>query len=63
MDFLEETSVLLERISLIAKLSTRVECDKEERELVAIWISELATAAHEDLLKVIFDVNAPGKIH
>ena len=62
MDFLQ-TAVLLERISLIAKLSTRVECDKEERELVAKWISELATAANEELLKVIFDVNAPGKIH
>lgn len=62
MDFLQ-TAVLLERISLIAKLSTRVECDKDERELVAKWISELATAANEELLKVIFDVNAPGKIH
>ncbi|MDP9706443.1 MULTISPECIES: hypothetical protein [Rahnella] len=62
MDFLQ-TAVLLERISLIAKLSARVECDKEERELVAKWISELATAANEELLKVIFDVNAPGKIH
>ncbi|CAH0194125.1 hypothetical protein SRABI106_01380 [Rahnella aquatilis] len=62
MDFLH-TAVLLERISLIAKLSTRVECDAGERELVAIWISEMATAANEELLKVIFDVTAPGRIH
>ena len=58
-----QTAVLLERIGLIAKLSARVECDKAEREMVAIWISELASAANEELLKVVFDVNAPGKIH
>jgi hypothetical protein len=63
MDFLEETSVLLERISLIAKLSARVQCDKAEREMVAIWISELAATANEELLKVVFNSNAPGKIH
>lgn len=62
MNFLD-TAVLLERISLIAKLSTRVECDASEREIVAIWISEMASAANDELLKVIFDVNAPGKIH
>ncbi|WP_083812207.1 hypothetical protein [Rahnella aceris] len=62
MDFLQ-TAVLLERISLIAKLSTRVDCDEEEREMVAAWISEMASAANDELLKVIFDTNAPGKIH
>ncbi|UJD92115.1 hypothetical protein FS594_25560 (plasmid) [Rahnella aquatilis] len=62
MDFLQ-TAVLLERISLIAKLSTRVDCDEEEREMVAAWISEMASAANEELLKVIFNTNAPGKIH
>ncbi|MFS7198211.1 hypothetical protein AB6866_22735 [Rahnella inusitata] len=62
MDFLH-TAVLLERISLIAKLSTRIDCDAEERELVAAWISEMASTANQELLKVIFDVNAPGKIH
>jgi hypothetical protein len=62
MDFLH-TAVLLERISLIARLSTRVDCDVEEREMVAAWISEMASAANEELLKVVFDVNAPGKIH
>jgi len=56
-------AVLLERIGLIAKLSTRVDCDAEEREVVAAWISEMASAANEELLKVIFNSNAPGKIH
>jgi len=63
MDFLEETSVLLERISLIAELSARAECGKAEKDMLAIWISEMASAANEELLKVIFDVNGPGKIH
>ena len=62
MDFLH-TAVLLERISLIAKLSTRVDCDAEEREMVAAWISEMASAANDELLRVIFDTNAPGKFH
>ncbi|MDR3434663.1 MAG: hypothetical protein P4L95_22645 [Rouxiella aceris] len=62
MDFLQ-TAVLLERISLIAKLSTRVECSEEEWKLLAEWISEMATAANEELLKVIFSVDGPGKIH
>ncbi|WP_336369395.1 hypothetical protein [Rahnella perminowiae] len=62
MDFLQ-TAVLLERISLIAKLSTRVDCDEEEREMVAAWISEMASAANDELLRVIFDTSAPGKIH
>ncbi len=56
-------AVLLERIGLIAKLSTYADCDPDEREVVAIWISEMATAAHDELLKAVFDVNAPGKIH
>lgn len=48
MDFLEETSVLLERISLIAELSARAECGKAEKDMLAIWISELASAANEE---------------
>ncbi|ADW72201.1 hypothetical protein Rahaq_0574 [Rahnella aceris] len=31
--------------------------------MVAAWISEMASAANDELLKVIFDTNAPGKIH
>ncbi|KAB8306370.1 hypothetical protein EH227_20445 [Rouxiella chamberiensis] len=57
------TAELLERIALIAKLSTCVDCDQDERELVAIWISEMAVVAKEHLLATIFDVNGAGKIH
>lgn len=56
-------TVLLERIGLIAKLSTYADCDPDEREIVSIWISEMAATAKEKLLKVVFDANAPGKIH
>ncbi|MCW2106441.1 UNVERIFIED_ORG: hypothetical protein M2402_003623 [Rahnella aquatilis] len=55
--------VLLERIGLIAKLSTYADCDPDEREIVAVWISEMAATAKEELLKAVFDTNAPGKIH
>jgi hypothetical protein len=57
------TAVLLERIALIAKLATYHECDHDEREIVAIWIAEMAVIAKEELLAVVFDVNGTGKIH
>lgn len=57
------TAVLLERIALIAKLSTCVECDVDERELVSVWISEMAESAKKGLLATVFNVNGPGKIH
>jgi hypothetical protein len=57
------TAVLLERIALIAKLATNHECDHDEREIVAIWIAEMAVIAKEELLATVFDVNGVGKIH
>lgn len=57
------TAVLLERIALIAKLATFVDCDHDEREIVATWIAEMAVTAKEELLATVFDVNVAGKIH
>lgn len=58
-----QTAALLERIALIAKLATSTDCDHDERQIVAIWIAEMAVTAKEELLAVIFDVNGAGKIH
>jgi len=40
---------LLERIALIAKLSSTVECRHSEREVAVIWIAEMADQAMEKL--------------
>ncbi|AEX54425.1 hypothetical protein GRAQ_04752 [Rahnella aquatilis CIP 78.65 = ATCC 33071] len=58
-----QTAALLERIALIVKLATSTDCDHDKREMVAIWIAEMAVAEKEELLAVIFDVNGAGKIH
>lgn len=48
MDFLNAVE-LLERIALIARLTSAVECRHSEREVAVIWISELADQAIEKL--------------
>jgi len=48
MDVLH-AAALLERIALIAKLSSKVECRPSEREIAAIWIAEMAGEAMEKL--------------
>ena len=58
-----QTAALLARIALIAKLATSTDCDPDERQIVAIWIAEVAVTAKEELLAVISDVNGAGKIH
>lgn len=40
---------LLERIALIAKLSSAVECRNKEREVAVVWIAEMADEAMESL--------------
>lgn len=48
MDVLQ-AAALLERIALIAKLSSKVECRPNEREVAVIWIAEMADEAMETL--------------
>jgi len=40
---------LLERIALIAKLSSAPECRNKEREVAVVWIAEMADEAMERL--------------
>lgn len=40
---------LLERIALIARLSSTVECHHNDREIAVIWIAEMADQAMETL--------------
>ncbi len=41
MDYRFEQSVMLERIDLIARLTTTGECDDKDREIALIMIAEL----------------------
>ncbi len=43
------TAKLLERIALIAKLSTCVECRQNERDVAIIFIAEMASEAMQQL--------------
>jgi len=48
MDVLH-TAKLLERIALVAKLSTCVECRQNERDVAIIFIAEMASEAMQQL--------------
>lgn len=48
MDVLH-TAKLLERIALVAKLSTCVECRQNEREVAIVFIAEMASEAIQQL--------------
>lgn len=61
MDVLH-AAALLERIALIAKLSSKVECRPCEREVAAIWIAEMAGEAMEKLGSVGDDLKKKSDV-
>lgn len=54
-------TVLLERIVLIAKLSTYADCDPDEQDIVSIWISEMAATAKKNCLKSFLTLTLQGR--